>query len=86
MPTLAEPASSQESDDNAHTTAWSSPENIILTDEAFTSSFRYVAEYGRSYSTRGDIYTLPADIEEIERLGTCFLCLMGVTLCHPHRV
>lgn len=40
-----------------------------LTPSAFSSSFQFIPEYGRSYNTRGDVYILPADNEEFERLG-----------------
>lgn len=43
---------------------------------SMTSSLRanaYRHEYGRGLNNYSDIYRLPADEEELERLGTCFL-------------
>lgn len=46
------------------------PSVVSLTSSAFANSFQYLPEYGRIFNTRGDLYILPADNKEIDRLST----------------
>lgn len=48
---------------------------------SFTSSFRehlYKQEYGRNLNAYSDVYRLPADEEELNRLGKCPFALRSV--------
>jgi hypothetical protein len=50
---------------------------------SMTSSLReqaYMVEYGRGMNAHSDVYRLPADDEELERLGMC----PGVSQMTPH--
>ncbi len=46
-----------------------------------TSSLRanaYKEEYGRGLNNYSEVYRLPADAEELERLGTCQTSIIGL--------
>jgi hypothetical protein len=56
--------------DGAFDSRSSSPVSIVsLSQSLFQDSFEYREEFGRSFSTRGDIYMFPADNIEMERFG-----------------